>query len=188
MDESAGKVENEKTTITNIVTHCSDEMTHSDELDENALYGYFLGKDGSEMKHIQKYYKVKTYIPEGIRQPERCNCWRERNHEDQAVPSVMKLIEKLTDEEVDEMIPEIDVDDTQCSEQIVDVPVPQIAERIVEIVTAFHGSESRVVAQTVNMSTHTVVERIVKDSQSHAASCRRTGCGDCLKARHPAVK
>ena len=40
------------------------------------------------------------------------------------------------------MILETDVDDTQCSEQILDVPVPQIAERIVEVVTAFHGSES----------------------------------------------
>ena len=49
----------------------------------------------------------------------------------------------LTDEEVDGMIPEIDVDDIQCSEQIVDVPVPQIARRIVEIVRAFHGSESQ---------------------------------------------
>ena len=50
---------------------------------------------------------------------------------------------KLTDEEVDELIPETDVDDTQCSEQIVDAPVPQIADRIVEVVTAFHGSEAQ---------------------------------------------
>ena len=55
----------------------------------------------------------------------------------------MKLSEKLTDEEVDEMIPETDVDDAQCSEQIVDVPDPQIADMIVEVVTAFHGSESQ---------------------------------------------
>ena len=41
-------------------------------------------------------------------------------NEDQAVPSVMKLIEKLTDEEVDEMILET-----------------------VEVVTALHGSESQ---------------------------------------------
>ena len=34
-----------------------------------------------------------------------------------------------------------DVDDTQCSEQIVDVPVPQIAEIIMEVATAFHRSE-----------------------------------------------
>ena len=54
----------------------------------------------------------------------------------------MKLIEKLTDEEVDEWILETDVDDTQCSEQIVDVPVPQIAQRIVEVVTTFHRSAS----------------------------------------------
>ena len=67
----------------------------------------------------------------------------ERNDEDHTVPSVMKLAEKLTDEEVDEMIPETDVDDTQCSEQIVDVPVPQIADRIVEVGTAFHKSESQ---------------------------------------------
>ena len=55
----------------------------------------------------------------------------------------MKLIEKLTDEEVDEMILETDVDVTQCSEQIVDIPVLQIAERIVEVVTAFHRRESQ---------------------------------------------
>ena len=48
----------------------------------------------------------------------------------------MKLTEKHTDEEFDEMIAETDVDDTQCSLKIVDVPVPQIAERIVEVVTA----------------------------------------------------
>ena len=47
------------------------------------------------------------------------------------------------DEVVDEMILQTDVDDTQCSEQIVDVPVPQIVDRIVEVVTAFHWSESQ---------------------------------------------
>ena len=99
----------------------------------------------------------------------------------------MKLIEKLTDEEVDEMILETDVDDTQCSEQIVDVPVPQIADRIVEVVTALHGSESQNEPShrsSTCRDTHTkVVEKIVKDSQSPAASCERTGCEYCLKAR-----
>ena len=55
----------------------------------------------------------------------------------------MEHLEKLTDEEADEMILETDVDDTQCSMQIVDVPVPQIAERIVEVVRAFHGAKPR---------------------------------------------
>ena len=59
----------------------------------------------------------------------------ESNDEDQAVPSVMKLTEKLTDEEVDEMILETGLDDTQCSEQIVDVPVLRIADRILESVS-----------------------------------------------------
>ena len=67
----------------------------------------------------------------------------ERNDDDHTVPSVMKLTENLTDEEVDETILETDVDDTQCSEQIVDAPVPQIADRIVEVVTAFHMGESQ---------------------------------------------
>ena len=52
----------------------------------------------------------------------------------------MKLIEKLTDEEVDEMILETDVDETHCPQQLFDVTFPQISERIVEVVTAFHGS------------------------------------------------
>ena len=55
------------------------------------------------MKHIQKDCKAKRYIFLGISRPERCNCWRYRNDEDHTVPSVMKLIDKLTDEEVDEM-------------------------------------------------------------------------------------
>ena len=122
--------------------HYSDEMTDPDELHEIALHGYFFGKGGSEMKHIQKDYKVKTYIPE-----ESANhnvaIVGEKNDGDHAVASVMKLTEELTDEEVDGMITEIDVDDTQCSEQVVDVPVLQIAERIEEVVTAFHGSESQ---------------------------------------------
>ena len=41
------------------------------------------------------------------------------------------------------LMPETDVDDTQCSEQLADVSVPQIADRIVEVVTALHGSESQ---------------------------------------------
>ena len=67
------------------------------------------------------------------------------------------------------MISETDVDDTQCSEQIVDVPVPQIAESIVEVVTAFHGSESQ--SESLHRSstcrdTHKGMEKIVEDSSS----------------------
>ena len=50
----------------------------------------------------------------------------------------MKLFEKLTDEEVGDM--ETDVDDTQCSEQIVDSSSDQ---RIVDVDTALHRSESQ---------------------------------------------
>ena len=139
------------------------------------------------MKHIQKDYMVKMYIP---RESANQNVVivGERKDEDHAVPSVMKLLEKLTDEEVDVMMLETDVDDTQCSEQIVDVPVPQIAERIVEVVTSFHGSESQNESLSRSSTcqdthTHKVVEKIVKDSQSPAASCERTGCEDCLKTR-----
>ena len=75
----------------------------------------------------------------------------------------MKLLEKHTDEEVDEMILETDADDTQCSEQIVDVPVPQIAERIVEVGTANPRTSRCTDRQRVR--THTkVMEKIVKDS------------------------
>ena len=66
------------------------------------------------MKHIQKDYKVKTYVPQESAN-QNVAIVGERNDEDQAVPSVMKLIEKLTDEEVDEMILETDVDDSVLS-------------------------------------------------------------------------
>ena len=127
------------------------------------MYSYLL----SEMKHIQKDYKVKMYIPrESANQ--NVEIVGERN-DDHTVPSVMKLIEKLTDEDVDEIILETDVDDAQCSEQIVDIPAPQIAERIVEVVTFFHRSESQNVSlyrSSTCQNTHKVMENIVKDSSS----------------------
>ena len=134
------------------------------------------------MKYIQKDYKVKVYIP---RESANQNVVivGEMNDEDQAVPSVMMHIEKLTDEEVDEMILKTDVDDTQCFEQILDVPVLQIAERIVEVVTAFHMSESQnesLYRSSTCRNTHKVMENIFKDSQSPAASYERTGCEGCL--------
>ena len=103
----------------------------------------------------------------------------EKNDEDHAVPSVMNLLEKLTDEEVDEMILETDVDETHCPQQLADVLVPQNAERIVEVVTAL-GSESQNESLQIRTHTHTVVEKIIKDTQSHAASCEHTGRKDCL--------
>ena len=128
------------------------------------------------MKHIHKDYKVKMYILREFANQDVAIVG-ERNDEDDAVPSVMKLFEKLTDEEVDEMILETDVDDTQCSEQIEDVPVPQVAERIVEVVTAFHRGESQnesLHRSSTCQDTHKVVEKIVKDAQPPAASCERT--------------
>ena len=102
------------------------------------------------------------------------------------IQSHQSLTVKLTEEEVEEMIPEIDVDNTQCSEQIVDVPVPQIADRIVEVVTAFHESESQNEPShrsSTYQHIHKVTQNIVKDSEFPAASCERTGCEDCVKAR-----
>ena len=39
------------------------------------------------------------------------------------------------------MILVTDVDETHCPQQLFDVPVLQIDEKIVEVITAFHGSE-----------------------------------------------
>ena len=61
------------------------------------------------MKHIQKDYKVKIYIHREFSANQNVLIVGERNDGDHAVPSVMNLIEKLTDEEVDEMILETDV-------------------------------------------------------------------------------
>ena len=54
------------------------------------------------------------------------------------------------------LMPETDVGDTQCSEQLADVSVPQIADRIVEVVTdPRERIPERAIAQIVNMSRHT---------------------------------
>ena len=140
-----------------------------------------------EMKHFQKDYKVEMDIPrESANQ--NVAVVGERNGEDRTVPSVMKLIEKLTDEEVDEMILETDVDDTQCSEQIVDVPVLQIAERIVEVVS-WHstGANPRTShctdRQHVRTHTHTQSDGEDRQRFKQQVASERTGCKGCLKAR-----
>ena len=84
------------------------------------------------------------------------------------------------------MILETDIDDTQCSEQILDVSVLQLAKRVVEIVTAFHRSESQnesLYRSSTCQDTHKVMEKLVKDSQSPRASCERMGREDCLKSQ-----
>ena len=113
-------------------------MTHPDEVHED---GYFVDKGGSEMKHIQKDYKLKMHIPREFAD-QNVVINGERNDEDHAVLSVMKLLEKFTDEEVDEMILETDVDDTQCSEQIA-VPVPDTHKVVEKIVKDFQISRSK---------------------------------------------
>ena len=117
VDGSDETVEKEKTT-NNIVRYYHDEVTHLVKRTRFALYSNFV----SEMKHIQTEYKVEMYIPQECSANQNVVIVGWRNDEDHAVPPVMKLIEKLTDERVDEMILETDVDDTQRSE--VDVPVP----------------------------------------------------------------
>ena len=118
------------------------------------------------MKHMQKDGKVQMCVPRESAQ-QNVVIVGELNDEDHAVPSVMKLSEKLTDEKVDEMILDTDVDETHCLQQLFDVPVPQIAEGIMEVVTTFHESESQ------NESLK-VLEKITKYSQYLATSSERT--------------
>ena len=101
----------------------------------NIVRCYLVGKGGSEMKHIQKDYKVEMYIPREFTANQNVVIVGERNDEDHAVPSVMKLIEKLTDEEVDGVILETEVENTSS------IPRERIPERLI--------------VQIVNMSGHT---------------------------------
>ena len=90
-DESADKIEKAKTTISNIVMHSHDDVTHLDEMHED----YLIGKDGSEMKPIQKDHKVEMHIHREFSVNKSVEFVGEKNDENHAVPSVMKLIEKL---------------------------------------------------------------------------------------------
>ena len=158
IDESAENAEKVKTTINNIVMHYHDDVTHPDEVHQDC----FIRTNGSEMKHIQKDYEVKTSIHREFSANQNFAIAGEKNDEDHAVPSVMKLTEKLTDVMVDEMILETDVDETHCLPQLADVSVPQLAEGIVEVVTAFHGSES----QNESLHTSSTCQNTHKHTQS----------------------
>ena len=116
------------------------------------------------MKHTPKDYKVKMYIPrESVNQ--NVVIVGERNDEDNAVPSVMKLLEKLTDR-----------GHTSSSDRRKHRGSCHNIPRDESQNESLYGSSTC-------QDTHTVVEKIVKDTQSPAASCERTGCAHCLKAR-----
>lgn len=62
------KVERAKEAIANIVQYYCDPLTHPDQVHEELdidpdAYRYIIGRAGSEMRHIQKSYRVKVYIP-----------------------------------------------------------------------------------------------------------------------------
>ena len=124
------------------------------------------------MKHIQKDYKVKMYIPrESANQ--NVAIVGERNDEDHAVPSVMKLLEKLTDEDVDEMI----LERRQHSALSRSWTYQFLRSQKESWKLSQHSTGTN-----PRQDTHTKWWRkIVKDSQSRAASCERTGCKDYLE-------
>ena len=78
------------------------------------------------------------------------------------------------------MILEIDVEETHCAQQLADVSVPQLAERIVEVVTAFHGSESQ--NEKLHRSS-TCTHKVMGFSISRSKWREHTGRKDCLKTR-----
>lgn len=65
---STEKVERAKEVLTNIATYYHDELTHPEETHAEIevpewQHRYLIGTKGSEMKHIQKNFKVRVYIP-----------------------------------------------------------------------------------------------------------------------------
>ena len=82
----------------------------------------------------------------------------------------MKLIEKLTDEEVDEMIPEAGVDDAQCSEQIVGRTSSSDRRKnrgsLSQHSTGANPQNESLHRSSTCQDTHEVVEKVVKDSSS----------------------
>ena len=78
IDESAEKVQKAKTTINNIVRFHHDGVTHPDEVHEECVVQllYWQGWLGDEA-HPERL-QAQDVHSSGIRQPEPCNCWREK--------------------------------------------------------------------------------------------------------------
>ena len=137
------------------------------------------------MKHIQKDFKVKMYIPWDFSANQNVVIVGDRNDEDRAVPSVIKLLETLFDEDVDEMIPE-----TLTRHVVFSSPLTyQFLRSPTELWKLSHSTgeaprtSHRTDRQHVETHTQSGVKKVIKYSQSPAASCEHTGCKDCLKAR-----
>ena len=95
IDESVETVEKAKTTTNIIVRFCTDEVTCLDEVHEECVV--HLHEGGSEMKHILKDYKGQDVRSSGISANQNVVIVGERETmKIQAVPSVMKLLEKHT--------------------------------------------------------------------------------------------
>ena len=94
--QSPEEDEKAKTTFKNIAMHYHNKVT---KFKRNTLYSYLIEKGDSEMKHIEKDYKDKIYISLEFYVDQMIQIVDEKNVEDHAVSSDMKLIEKLIEEE-----------------------------------------------------------------------------------------
>ena len=74
IDESAETAEKAKTTINNTVMHYRNEVTHPDEVHEECVVQLPSLGDEAHPERLQG----RDVHSSGIRQPERCNCWREK--------------------------------------------------------------------------------------------------------------
>ena len=78
IDESAETVEKAKTTINNIVMFCHDEVAHPDEVHEECVVQLLCLRGWLEDEAHPERLQGQDVHSSKIRQPERCNWWREK--------------------------------------------------------------------------------------------------------------
>lgn len=93
------KAEKCKEVITNIINYYHDELTHPGlshaEMDVPGwAYSFIIGRGGSEMKHIQKNWDVKVYIPRETSENQNVVIVGAPNDVERAKKYVQNLVEK----------------------------------------------------------------------------------------------
>ena len=135
------------------------------------------------MKHIQKDYKVKTYIPQESANQNVASVG-ERKDEDQAFPSVMKFTEKLTEQEVRKRSQRPTLTTHSALSRSWTYQLLRSPQQSWKLSQHSTGADPRTSHRSDRQ--HVDTQSGGEDRQRllnlPAASCERTRCEDCLKA------
>ena len=178
----AGAAKEQSTSESQSRAFRADTSHHDPQLSRSSQNDPYLGFDPAQSCPTTEIQRKPTCPPWWTTSQSSTTCALPRQRH--AVPSVMEAHGEahVRREEANETILESDVDETHCPQQLADLRSQKESWKLSQHSSGANPGTSRCTdRQHGHDHTHKVVEKIIKDAQSHAASCERTGCNGCLK-------